>query len=165
MNRRYTTADYEEACRLLRLYFDDPAITTDIIAGFPGETEADFEASRAFAEKIGFFETHIFPYSRREGTRAADFPDQLTEREKRARCAVLRELNDRNRAAYLQRWAGRPVEVLFEEETEIAGRLWWSGHGRQYQRVLLSSGENLTNEIRTVRPRRLLDGEFLVCGS
>ena len=165
MNRRYTTADYEKACCLLRLYFDDPAITTDIIAGFPGETEEDFEESRAFAEKIAFFETHIFPYSRREGTRAAGFPDQLTEREKHARCAILRELNDRNRASYLQRWTGRPVEVLFEEETWIDGKRWWSGHGRQYQRVLLSSEEDLANEIRTVRPQSLLNGEFLVCSN
>ena len=163
MNRRYTTADYEEACRLLRVYFDDPAITTDVIAGFPGETDEDFEDSRAFVEKISFFETHVFPYSRREGTRAASYPDQLTEREKRARCAVLRELNDRKREEFLQRRVGLPVEVLFEEETEIGGRRWWSGHGREYQRVLYPAGGNLANEIRTVCPQRLLDREYLVC--
>ena len=155
MNRRYTAAEYEEACRLLRDSFDDPAITTDIIAGFPGETEEDFADCLAFAEKISFFETHIFPYSRREGTRAASFPDQIPEQEKRARCRLLRELNDRKRAEYLNRWLSKPVEVLFEERTEEEGKLWWTGHGREYQKVLLDTEEDLTNRILTVVPVRL----------
>lgn len=164
MNRHYTTEDYARACSLLRSCFDNPAITTDIIAGFPGETREDFEECLAFAERISFYETHIFPYSLREGTRAAAFPDQLTEEEKRQRCAELRRLHERKKKEYLESWIGRPVEVLFEEQTELAGKTWWVGHGREYQKVLLDASEEYANRILTVWPDRLLEDGVLVCG-
>ena len=161
MNRHYTAAEYAQACGRLRQFFTDPAITTDIIAGFPGETEEDFEECRRFAEEISFCETHIFPYSRREGTKAASFPDQLTEKEKRARCSVLRDLNRRKREEYLRKWIGRPVEALFEEQISLNGEEWWSGYGREYQRVLIRSEEDLANVIRTVYPVECIQGEYL----
>ena len=161
MNRHYTAAEYEEACGRLRHYFSDPAITTDIIAGFPGETEEDFEECCRFVEKISFYETHIFPYSRREGTKAAGFPGQLTEKEKRIRTGILRDLNSRKREEYLRKWTGRQVEVLFEEQMVLEGDCWWSGYGKEYQRVLMKSDEDLANVIRTVRPVECMYGEYL----
>ena len=124
MNRRYTAEEYEACCRILRKYYDRPALTTDVITGFPGETEEDFEESRSFVERIGFFETHIFPYSRREGTKAAAMEGQLTEAEKKARSRVLLELDQRQRKAFLEQFIGENVEVLLEEETEADGQIF-----------------------------------------
>ena len=155
MNRRYDTAMFRKTCEDLRRYYEHPALTADIITGFPGETEEDFEACRAFTEEISFFETHVFPYSRREGTKAAVMPDQVTMQVKKERSSVLLELHRNKQKEFLQYYFGKPVEVLFEEQTEIDGIPYWIGHGREYQKVLLSSSENLTGEIRTVMPLRL----------
>ena len=121
MNRRYTTAEFAEKAALLRKYFDDPALTTDIITGFPGETEAEFAETVAFVTRMQFFETHVFPYSRREGTRAAQMPGQLTEKVKKERSRVLLDLNARQQEAFLGRSVGKPVEVLFEEQVQMDG--------------------------------------------
>ncbi len=163
MNRRYTSGEYLERCGILRKYFEDPALTTDIITGFPGETEEDFRESAEFVEKVSFFETHVFPYSRREGTRAAAMDGQLPEAVKKQRSHVLLELDRRKRAEYLSRALGKETEVLLEEETELEGRRAWAGYTREYRKVVLISDQELGNTLRTVCPREVRGGEFLLC--
>ena len=131
MNRRYTSGEYLEKCRILRKYFKDPALTTDIITGFPGETEEDFRRSREFVEKVSFFETHVFPYSRREGTKAAKMEEQIPEAVKKERSHVLLELNRRQKEKYLKTALGRETEVLLGEREEFEGRPAWSGYTRK----------------------------------
>ena len=122
MNRRYSAEEYYEKCRILRKYFDNPALTTDVITGFPGETEEEFEESRRFVDKVDFYETHIFKYSKRRGTKAAEMKGQITEQEKAGRSAILQEMNERKQAEYEKQWVGKEVEVLFEGVTEKEGR-------------------------------------------
>ena len=161
MNRKYTPEEFAQTCALLRRYFRHPAICTDIITGFPGETEEDFEECRSFVEKMHFFETHIFPYSRREGTRAEAFPDQIPEAVKKERGAVLRDLDRKRREEFLRYYCGMPMEVLFEETVTEGGRSWWLGHGKEYQKVLLPAddpgipAEGLSNRILSVKPEKI----------
>lgn len=145
MNRRYTSAEYYEKCMLLRKYFDNPALTTDVITGFPGETEEEFEESRAFVEKVGFYETHIFKYSKRHGTKAAVMEDQVLEQVKAARSDVLLALNERQRRRYEESFLGKEVEVLVEEEAELDGRRVQVGHTKEYMKIALEGRENLQN--------------------
>ena len=151
MNRRYTSAEYAEKCRILRKYFDDPALTTDVIVGFPGETEEEFRASYDFVDSIDFYETHIFKYSRRSGTKAAVMPDQVSEQVKAERSTVMIGLGERKRAAYEKRYVGREVEVLVEEDTVVDGRCVQVGHTKEYIKVALESNEDLKNRIVKVR--------------
>lgn len=147
MNRRYTAEEYYEKCELLRKYFDHPALTTDIIVGFPGETEEEFEESRAFVDKVSFYETHVFKYSRREGTKAAVMQDQVPEPVKAARSKVLLELNEKKRAAYEERLIGTTQEVLMEEQMEIDGIICQVGHTKEYVKIAYETEENLSNQI------------------
>ena len=151
MNRRYTSAEYAEKCRILRKYFDDPALTTDVIVGFPGETEEEFRASYDFVDSIDFYETHIFKYSRRNGTKAAVMPDQVSEQVKAERSAAMIGLGERKRAAYEKRYVGREVEVLVEEDAVVDGRCVQVGHTKEYIKVALESNEDLKNRIVKVR--------------
>ena len=151
MNRRYTSAEYAEKCRILRKYFDDPALTTDVIVGFPGETEEEFRASYDFVDSIDFYETHIFKYSRRSGTKAAVMPDQVSEQVKAERSAVMIRLGERKRAAYEKRYVGREVEVLVEEDAVMDGRCVQVGHTKEYIKVALESNEDLKNRIVNMR--------------
>ena len=151
MNRRYTSAEYAEKCRILRKYFDDPALTTDVIVGFPGETEEEFRASYDFVDSIDFYETHIFKYSRRSGTKAAVMPDQVSEQVKAERSAVMIGLGERKRAAYEKRYVGREVEVLVEEDAVMDGRCVQVGHTKEYIKVALESNEDLKNRIVNMR--------------
>ena len=151
MNRRYTSAEYAEKCRILRKYFDDPALTTDVIVGFPGETEEEFRASYDFVDSIDFYETHIFKYSRRSGTKAAVMPDQVSEQVKAERSAAMIGLGERKRAAYEKRYVGREVEVLVEEDAVVDGRCVQVGHTKEYIKVALESNEDLKNRIVKVR--------------
>ena len=162
MNRHYTPEQFMEVVRLLRKYYEHPAITTDIITGFPGETDADFEESRQFVTNVHFFETHIFPYSRREGTKAAERADQNTEAVKKQRGALLRETDLLRRKEFLNYYIGKPVEVLFEEQMELNGRKYWTGHGREYQKILLADSRDLTNEMMVVTPQSVVSGEYLL---
>ena len=107
---------------LLRKYFENPALTTDIIVGFPGETEEEFEESRAFVEKVNFYETHIFKYSKRQGTKAAVMPNQVPEPEKTKRSNTLLALDERNRKAYEEQFSGKETEILVEEQMEKDGK-------------------------------------------
>ena len=147
MNRRYTAEEYFEKCELLRKYFHEPALTTDVIVGFPGETQEEFEASRAFVDKVDFYETHVFKYSRREGTKAAVMPDQVPEPVKAERSAILLELSKKKQKAYEERLLGTTQEVLIEEEIERDGEIWQVGHTREYVKVGIKSRENLVNQL------------------
>ena len=158
MGRRYTTEEFAGKAALLRDAFRDPALTTDLIAGFPGETEEEFAETLRFVDRMDFFETHVFPYSRREGTRAAAMEGQLSEQVKKERVRRLLELHDRHQEAYLERFLKEPVEVLFEESVEEGGVTFQSGHGRRYQKVLAEGAEDLSGRICTVRPQRLEHG-------
>jgi threonylcarbamoyladenosine tRNA methylthiotransferase MtaB len=147
MNRKYTAKEYEAGCALLRAYFDHPAITTDVIVGFPGETEEEFAETKAFLERIHFYEMHIFKYSRRKGTRAAVMDDQIPEETKNARSAELIALGERMSQEY-RRWClGTEQEVLFEEPSEIDGTPVYVGYTREYVRVAAKSRESLVNRI------------------
>ena len=147
MNRRYTAEEYFEKCELLRKYFHEPALTTDVIVGFPGETQEEFEASRAFVDKVDFYETHVFKYSRREGTKAAVMPDQVPEPVKAERSAILLELSKKKQKAYEERLLGTSQEVLIEEEIERDGEIWQVGHTREYVKAGIKSRENLVNQL------------------
>lgn len=152
MNRRYRSEEYMEKCRLLRRVYDRPALTTDVIVGFPGETEEEFEASRAFVEQVHFFETHIFKYSRREGTRAAAMPGQISEQEKTRRSHILLELDGRRRREYMESFLGEERDVLFEERVQADGREYWTGHTREYLKVLVpAEKEDYENQMIPVK--------------
>ena len=155
MNRKYTAEEYKHKCDLLRKVYGNPALTTDVIVGFPQESEEEFEESRAFVEDIHFFETHIFKYSRREGTRAAAMAGQIPEQEKTKRSHVLLELDERRRQEYMEGFLGKELEVLMEEEVEIDGVRYWTGHTREYLRVAVLSEENLMNQMVLVTPARI----------
>ena len=151
MNRRYTTDEYFEKCELLRKYFDHPALTTDVIVGFPGETEEEFEESKAFVDKVNFYETHIFKYSKREGTRAAVMENQVPEQIKAERSAQLIELGAKKQEAYEKEMVGKDVEILVEEPAQIDGKEVQVGHTKEYIKVALESDENLQNQIVKMR--------------
>ena len=153
MNRKYDTARFYESVALLRQHFDRPGITTDLIVGFPGETEAEFGETLAFVRRCAFSAMHIFPYSRRPGTPAAKMPRQVPNAVKEERAhraaAVAAELE----RAYLEQWVGQSLPVLFEEERD--GH--WRGYTTRYTEVWVDSGENLHNQLRTVRLERAED--------
>lgn len=151
MNRRYTSSEYYQKCELLRKYFDNPALTTDVIVGFPGETEEEFEQSRAFVDKVNFYETHIFKYSRREGTRAAVMDNQVPEQIKTLRSNRLIELGREKQEKYEKSLVGKTVEVLVEEPAVIDGRERQVGHTKEYVRIALDAEENLQNQIVKVQ--------------
>ena len=132
MNRKYTTREYLEKCEILRKHFDRPAITTDVIVGFPGETEEEFEETRAFLEKVRFYEMHVFKYSRRKGTRADRMDGQVPEPVKAARSEVLLELERKMSDEYRRMWLGEEVDVLLEEEASADGKQVMTGCTREY---------------------------------
>lgn len=151
MNRQYTSAQYFEKCVLLRKYFDNPAITTDVIVGFPQETEEEFEQSRAFVEKVNFYETHVFKYSKRQDTKAASMEGQVENKEKAHRSNILLALNEIHKRAFEKAFLGKTVEVLFEEELREEGRKIQVGHTREYMKIALESERNLQNCIVKVK--------------
>ncbi len=144
MNRKYDTARFLESVELLRGHFDRPAITTDLIVGFPGESEEEFAQTLAFLRRCAFSAMHIFPYSKRPGTPAASMPDQVPNAVKEARAKEAAELAAGMERHYLEQW--NRVEVLFEEEKD---GLWW-GHTTRYCRVGVRSADNLHNRLRQV---------------
>ena len=150
MNRRYSTKEYYEKCQLLRKYIENPALTTDVIVGFPGETEEEFGETKKFLEKIMFYETHIFKYSRRKGTKAAVMENQVPDEIKSRRSAQLIELGNKNQRAYEEAYIGKEAEVLFEERFIKDGEEYFSGHTKEYIRVAVRSKEDLTNKIRRI---------------
>jgi threonylcarbamoyladenosine tRNA methylthiotransferase MtaB len=164
MNRRYDTAEYERGCALLRTYFDRPAITTDVIVGFPGETEKEFETTRAFLARIHFYEMHIFKYSRREGTRAAAMADQIPEQVKSERSAVLLALGDAMSHEYRESFVGEKVTVLLEEPFVFEGRRYFVGYTTTYIKVAYETAEELGNQFVTGRITGQLSDEIYLLG-
>lgn len=137
MNRRYTAQEYRERCEILRENFSDPALTTDVMVGFPGETEDEFQASYQFVKEIGFYETHIFQYSRREGTRAAAMDDQVDSRIKRRRSKEMLKLHELQSRKYEKRWLHRKAELLIEESKQTeSGQICLLGHTREYVKAV-----------------------------
>ena len=151
MNRKYTTAQYEKAAALLREYIKDVSITTDMIAGFPGEGDGDFLESVRFAEKIGFYMIHVFPYARKTGTVAAKMPDQLDRKTKTERAKVLLDLGERLRSDYMRQFIGKPISVLFEEKLSDGRYIGQSGN---YMPVV-KKGTDIENTIIEAVPRSL----------
>ncbi len=147
MNRHYTTAQFRESVEILRRVFDNPAITTDVITGFPGETEEEFAQTVEFVKDINFYEMHVFPYSRREGTPAAAMKEQLTNAQKKQRSDVLLEMTAQQAAAYRRAWIGKEVDVLLEEEQMIDGVRYQTGLTREYIRCAVRTDEDLQGQI------------------
>lgn len=162
MNRKYTTKEYEKGCELLRKYFVHPAITTDVIVGFPGETEEEFEQTKAYLEHIHFYEMHIFKYSKRKGTRAAVMPDQIDEQIKAARSEKLIALGHDMSKEFRKFYIGKNEEVLFEEKAVIGDKEYFVGYTKEYVKVAKETDENLENQIVSGRISGMLTDEILL---
>ena len=162
MNRHYTTEEYAAGCDILRRYFDNPAITTDVIVGFPGETEEEFEATKAFLERIGFYEMHIFKYSRRAGTRADRMPEQVLEQIKNVRSEALLLLEKQMSKAYRENFLGKKKTVLLEEKTEIGGRAYMIGHTMEYVKAVVPYADDLKNKMTEGVLKEALNDEVLL---
>lgn len=147
MNRRYTVEEFEESAKLLRKYFKDVKLTTDIIVGFPGETEEEFNKTCDFLKKIKFYKMHIFKYSIRKGTVAEKMPNQVDGKVKEERSKILIELSNKNEEEYNQELIGKVVDVLFEERKKE----YFEGHTKNYIMVKVKTTENLQNEIEKVK--------------
>ena len=160
MNRKYTAAEYEAGCNILRKYFDHPAITTDVIVGFPGETEEEFATTKAFLEQIHFYEMHIFQYSKRQGTRAAVMKDQVPENIKKVRSAELITLGDKMSQEFRSYYLGRQEDVLFEEEAEIDGTSYYVGYTKEYVKVAKISDVPLDNQIAHGTLTKMINDEI-----
>ena len=150
MNRRYSPEEYYEKCSLLRKYFKNPALTTDIIVGFPGEREEEFKQSKAFVDKVGFYETHVFKYSRREGTKAAAMDGQIPEEIKTKRSNELLALNARKQEAFEKTFIGTVKEVLIEETEECEDGIYGIGHTREYVKIRQKLDKKQINQIINV---------------
>ena len=161
MNRRYTAEEYYEKCVLLREKFDHPALTTDVIVGFTGETEEEFAETEAFLKKIAFYETHIFKYSRRKGTKADAMEHQIPEEIKAKRSDILLKLDKEHRKLYEAVLAGTEQEVLFEEKVTLDGKEWFVGHTKEYVKIAVPAAEDLSNQLRTVKVSGQRAGELL----
>lgn len=162
MNRKYTTKEYERGCELLRKYFVHPAITTDVIVGFPGETEEEFEQTKAYLEHIHFYEMHIFKYSKRKDTRAAVMPDQIDEQVKAARSEKLIALGHDMSKEFRKFYIGKNEEALFEEKAVIGDKEYFVGYTKEYVKVAKKTDENLENQIVSGRISGMLTDEILL---
>ena len=162
MNRRYRSGEYRERCELLREVYGNPALTTDVIVGFPQESEEEFQKSYDFVDGIHFYETHIFKYSRRQGTRAAAMDGQLTEAEKARRSEKMIEMHHRHASDYEKSMIGKELEVLIEEEYTNDGRTWYLGHSREYIKTAVPKSENYgVNDIIRVKAERFLEEHIM----
>ena len=150
MNRRYTSEEYMEKCKTLHKYYKNPALTTDIIVGFPGETEEEFIRSKAFIDEVNFYETHIFKYSKREGTKAAELDGEVPETVKTARSSELIELSRKKKTAYEMSLIGTVKEVLMEERVMREDGIYQVGHTREYVKIGQKTERNLVNQLVNV---------------
>lgn len=162
MNRRYRSGEYRERCELLREVYGNPALTTDVIVGFPQESEEEFRKSYDFVDSIRFYETHIFKYSRRQGTKAAAMDGQLTEAEKSFRSEKMIELHHRHAGDYEKSMLGKNLEVLIEEEYTKDGRNWYLGHSREYIKTAVPKSEAYgVNDIVIVKAEGFLEEHIM----
>ncbi len=162
MNRKYTKEEFREGCILLRKYFKDPALTTDVIVGFPGETEEDFMESYEFYKDINFYEMHVFKFSKRRGTGAYTMPNQVTNDEKTRRSHILLSLAKKNGREYREKLIGTEVEVLIECKEFINKKFYWTGFTKTYVRVIVDSKEDLKDRIVSGKAIELLNDELIV---
>ena len=163
MNRHYTPEDYKQRCELLRKYFDRPAFTTDVIVGFPGETDEEFEATEKFLEEIHFAEMHVFKYSPRKGTRAAKMPDQVNETVKTQRSARLLALGEKMSEDYRKLCEKKVLEVLAEEPVSVDGETFWTGHSREYIKCGIPSDKILSNQVVRCQMTGTKREDFVIC--
>jgi len=162
MNRHYTSMEFKNKCDLIREYFKNPALTTDIIVGFPGETEEEFDKTNKFLEEIKFSEMHVFKYSKRKGTIAEKMKDQVNDQIKSERSDILLALNDYLSDEYKQKFIDETVSILVEEEVSIDGKTYQIGHTKEYIKVAFESLENHINSIVDVKVKSLLNKEILL---
>lgn len=162
MNRHYTTREYLEKVEILRAHFDRPAITTDVIVGFPGETEEEFLCTEAFLEEVHFYEMHIFKYSKRQGTKAAAMENQIPDQKKSERSSRLIRLEQKMSKEYRASMLGTEAEVLFEEAKKLDGCEYQIGHTRQYVKVAKKTQEDLRNRILQGKISRFLTDDIVV---
>lgn len=164
MNRRYNVDEYYKGVELLREYFPDAAVTTDVIVGFPGETLEEFNITKKYLEKVCFYEMHIFKYSRRKGTAADKMPDQIPENIKSERSAELLELNEKLSNGYREKYIGKKVKVLLEENHIIENKKYIIGFTDTYVRVALENPEEklYTNQIVNVRVKKLFEKDMVI---
>lgn len=162
MNRHYTSEEYLQKCNLLRETFENPAFTTDVIVGFPGETEEDYEASRAFVKKVGFAELHVFKYSKRDGTAAAKMDCQVPERVKSERSDDLIKVGEELTRAYRKNKIGKKASVLFEEEVELEHKKYWLGHTKDYVKVAVENFEDISGNIMEVKIIDFISDEIML---
>ena len=162
MNRHYTPDEYLDRCKLIRKYFYKPAITTDVIVGFPGETEEEFATTERFLEDVAFSEMHIFKYSKRAGTVAAKMENQVKDQIKSIRSDKLIELGDKLRAEYIYSFVGEERDVLIEEEIMYEGERYLTGHTKEYIRVYLKGTSEMINNIVGVKIINVIKNQILL---
>lgn len=162
MNRHYTSDEYYEKCQLIRKYIDNPAFTTDVIVGFPGETEEDYISSREFVKKVKFAELHVFKYSKRDGTVAAKMPNQIDEKIKTLRSEDLIKTGEELTKEFRQAKIGQDTTVLFEEKILLDNKEYWVGHTVDYIKIAVPEKENLEGQIRKVNVKDFLTNEIIL---
>ena len=162
MNRQYTPEEFKQGVALLRKTFEHPAITTDVIVGFPQESEEEFEETRKFLDEICFYEMHIFKFSKRKGTRAAVMEGQILEKDKTKRSNILLDMEKEQSREFRFCYIGKEEEVLLEEKKEILGREYWIGHTREYVKVAYPSDEDCRNKLVSGRIESALNDEILL---
>lgn len=162
MNRHYTSDEYYEKCQLIRKYIDNPAFTTDVIVGFPGETEEDYISSREFVKKVKFAELHVFKYSKRDGTVAAKMTNQIDEKIKTLRSEDLIKTGEELTKEFRQAKIGQDTTVLFEEKILLDNKEYWVGHTVDYIKIAVPEKENLEGQIRKVNVKDFLTNEIML---
>lgn len=163
MNRKYTAEEYYERVLILKKHFENPAFTTDVIVGFPGETDEEFEETKNFVMKIGFSHIHVFKYSRRAGTKAAQMPDQISEEIKNVRSNELILLSERMSKEYQALFLGKIENVLIEEKITLENTEYQLGHTERYLKLAVSSDKDYTNQMLEVKIQRSLTDEIMFC--
>lgn len=163
MNRKYSSEEYEDKVKLLRQYFENPAFTTDVIVGFPGETDEEFDETVDFVQRIGFSHIHVFKYSKREGTKAAKMPNQIPEAVKQQRSNELISVAKKMSMDYKALFLGKIEKILIEEEAEIDQVRYNIGHNERYLKFALRTDENLINRIVKVKTEKILTDDILLC--
>jgi threonylcarbamoyladenosine tRNA methylthiotransferase MtaB len=163
MNRKYTAKEYYDRVLLIREYFEMPSFTTDVIVGFPGETEEEFTDTMTFVNKIGFSHIHVFKYSKRAGTKAAEMPDQIPEEIKNNRSNELINLSEGMSEEYKDHFMGKIEKILIEEEIQIDGKKYQVGHNERYLKLAVAHEQDLSNQILLGSVNSRLTDEIMLC--